>query len=148
MTQACTLFLANHHRLKQRCLDIACNKNVQDINKLNLRLCLDSFHLPMAIHVWLLEVITVNCLNAFEQDISTFYVVSCLHRLVVTSGTSLLSLRFHPIHTYHELVVKIHFCFLKWQKVKSIWTLFQNRTLHVIIKIYNESSFLHFSQRN
>ena len=100
---------AKHCRLQQRCVDIACNNNVQDLNKLKPRLCLDSFHLPMAIHVCLLEVISVEShhyLNAFEPVISTFYIVGCLHRLVITSGTSpelqpdqhLLSLRFHPIH--------------------------------------------------
>ena len=73
------------------------------------RLCLDSFHLPMAIHVWLLEVMSVDYhhyLNVLKPIVSTFYIVGRLHRLVITSGTSpepqsdqhLLSLRFHPIH--------------------------------------------------
>ena len=91
MTQAYTLFLAKHCRLKQRCLDIALNSNVKDLNKLKPRLCLDSFHLPKAIYVLLLEVISVNYhhyLNAFNAVLSTFYVVGRLHLLVITSGTS------------------------------------------------------------
>ena len=92
MTQACTLFLAKHRSLRQRCLNIACNNNVQDLNKLKPRLCLNSFRLPTDIHVWLLEVISVNYyhyLNAFKPVISMFYLVGHLCRLVITSGTSL-----------------------------------------------------------
>ena len=83
---------------------------MQDLNKLTLRLCLDSFHLHTAIPVWLLEVISVNYhhySNAHKSVTSMFYSVGCLKGIVITSGTSpelqpdqhLLSLRFHPIHT-------------------------------------------------
>ena len=86
MTQACPPFSETSH-ITARCLDFACNNNVQDLNKLKLRLCLDSFHFPTAIHVWLLEVISVNYhhySNSFEPVVSTFYVVGRLHRLVFT----------------------------------------------------------------
>ena len=88
MSQACTLFLAKNRRIQERCLDIACNNNMQDLNK--LRLCLDTFQLPTAIYVWLLEVISVNYhhyLNMFEPVVSSFYVVGCNHRLVFPSVT-------------------------------------------------------------
>ena len=75
MNQACTPFLAKHRILQQRCLDIACNNNVQDLNKLRLRLYLDSFHLPMYPSVWLLEVLSVDYqhyFNAYKPVIRTF----------------------------------------------------------------------------
>ena len=105
MNQACTPFLAKHRILQQRCLDIACNNNVQDLNKLKPRLCLDS-----CLVIRSESVNYHHYLNAFQSIVSTSYIVGRLHKLVITSETSpepqpnqhLLSLRIHPIHKYNH----------------------------------------------
>ena len=56
---------AAHVTLHQRCLDIACNDNMQDLNKLQLRPCLDSFLVPQDTQVWLLEDLSVNYQHYF-----------------------------------------------------------------------------------
>ena len=83
MNQACTPFLAKHRILQQRCLDIACNNNVQDLNKLKPRLCLDS-----CLVIRSESVNYHHYLNAFQSIVSTSYIVGRLHKLVITSETS------------------------------------------------------------
>ena len=90
MSQACTLFLAKNRRIQERCLDIACNNNMQDLINSDSGCALIHFNYLMAIYVWLLEVISVNYhhyLNMFEPVVSSFYVVGCNHRLVFPSVT-------------------------------------------------------------
>ena len=50
MTQACPPFSEASH-ITARCLDFACNNNVKDLNKLKLRLRLDSFHLSTDVEI-------------------------------------------------------------------------------------------------
>ena len=89
MTQACTRAQMQQCIKRQRCLDIACINNVQDLNKHKTH-TMPWFILYTYTHlVRSLEVVLVDYqhyFNAYELVVSTFYVVGRLYWAVFISG--------------------------------------------------------------